>query len=70
VVIVDLSILTANKINIMKKKLGPIAVVLYCFHVPCVRQFSPRGAGSQYSHPLLKVRKRRTGRATTGIRKK
>jgi hypothetical protein len=47
VVIVDLWIFTANEIYIMKKKLGPISVVLDCFSVPCVRQFHPRGAGSQ-----------------------
>ncbi len=49
----DLWILTANEINIMKKKLGPISVVLYCFRVPCVRQFSSkRGRGAKYSHLL------------------
>ncbi len=47
VVIVDLWILPRMKINIMKKKLGPISVVLYCYSVPCVRQFtSKRGRGS------------------------
>jgi hypothetical protein len=30
--------LTANEINIMKKKLGLISVVLYCWRVPCIRQ--------------------------------
>jgi hypothetical protein len=39
--------LTANEIYIMKKKLGPISVVLYCCSVPCVRQFPfKRGRGS------------------------
>ncbi len=32
-------------INIMKKKLGPIFVVLYCFHVPSVRQFTSKRGG-------------------------
>ncbi len=45
VVIVDLWILTANEINIMKKKLGPISVVLDCFRVPCLRQFSSKRGG-------------------------
>ncbi len=39
--------LTANEIYIMKKKLGPISVVLYCCSVPCVASFHPRGAGGQ-----------------------
>ncbi len=44
VVIVDLWILLRMKIYIMKKKLGPISVVLYCYSVPCVRQIpSKRG---------------------------
>jgi hypothetical protein len=30
--------LTANEINIMKKMLGLISVVLYCWRVPCIRQ--------------------------------
>ncbi len=30
--------LTANEINIMKKKQGLISVVLYCWRVPCIRQ--------------------------------
>ena len=38
VVIVDLWILLRMKIYIMKKKLGPISVVLYCCRVPCIRQ--------------------------------
>jgi hypothetical protein len=47
VVIVDLWISLRMKINIMKKKLGPISVVLYCYSVPCVRQFpSKRGRRS------------------------
>jgi hypothetical protein len=29
---------TANEINIMKKKLDLISVVLYCYRVPCIRQ--------------------------------
>ncbi len=45
VVIVDLWISTANEINIMKKKHGPISVVLYCFRVPCVRQISSKKGG-------------------------
>ncbi len=47
VVIVDLWIFTANEIYIMKKKLGPISVVLHCFRVPCVRQFSSKRGGEQ-----------------------
>jgi hypothetical protein len=65
VVIVDLWIFTANEINIMKKKLGPISVVLDGFRVPCVRQISSkRGRGANNSHPLLKVRDRRTPSGT------
>ncbi len=30
--------LTANEINIMKKKLDLISVVLYCYRVLCIRQ--------------------------------
>ncbi len=45
VVIVDLWIFTANEIYIMKEKLGPISVVLYCFRVPCVRQFPSKWGG-------------------------
>jgi hypothetical protein len=30
--------LTANEINIMKKKLDLISVVLYCSRVPCISQ--------------------------------
>ena len=47
VVIVDL---TANKIYIMKKKLGPISVVLHC--VPCVCQFSSKRGGE----PIIATR--------------
>jgi hypothetical protein len=47
VVIVDLWIFAANEINIMKKKLCPISVVLYCFRVPCVRQISSKRGGEQ-----------------------
>jgi hypothetical protein len=39
--------LTANEINIMKKKLDLISVVLYCSRVLCIRQLHSRGAGSQ-----------------------
>jgi hypothetical protein len=60
VVIVDLWILTANEINIMKKKLGPISVVLYCSVFAKIQG----GQGANYSHPLLMVRIRRTGSAT------
>ncbi len=42
VVIVDLWIFTANEINIIKKKHGPIYVVLDCFRVPCIRQISSK----------------------------
>ncbi len=52
VVIVDLWILTANEINIMKKKLGPISVVLNCFRVSCVCQFSSKRGGE----PILATR--------------
>jgi hypothetical protein len=47
VVIVDLWIFTANEIYIMKKKLGPISVVLDCYSVLAFASFHPRGAGSQ-----------------------
>ncbi len=43
-------------INIMKKKLGSISVVLYCFVFPVSAKLHPRGAGANYSYPLLKVR--------------
>jgi hypothetical protein len=33
-------------INIMKKKLGPVSVVLYCFVFPAFAELHPRGAGS------------------------
>jgi hypothetical protein len=52
VVIVDLRIFTANEINIMKKKLGPISVVLDCFRVPCVRQISSKKGGE----PIIATR--------------
>jgi hypothetical protein len=52
VVIVDLWIFTANEINIMKKKLGPISVVLDCFRVPCVRQISSKRGGE----PIIATR--------------
>jgi hypothetical protein len=42
VVIVDLWILLRMKIYIMKKKLGPISVVLYCWCIPCVRQITSK----------------------------
>ncbi len=42
-VIVDLWILLRMKIYIMKKKLDPISVVLYCWCVPCVRQITSKG---------------------------
>ncbi len=45
VVIVDLWIFTVNEINIMRKKHGPISVVLNCFRVPCVRQISSKKGG-------------------------
>ena len=45
VVIVDLWIFTACEIYIMKKKLGPISVVLDCFRVPCVHQFPSKRGG-------------------------
>ncbi len=35
--------LTANEINIMKKKLDLISVVLYCFRVPCICQAAFKG---------------------------
>jgi hypothetical protein len=43
-------------INIMKKKLGPISVVLYCFVFPAFARYIQEGRGANYSHPLLKVR--------------
>ncbi len=52
VVIVDLWIFTANEINIMKKKHGPISVVLCCFRVPCVRQISSKKGGE----PIIATR--------------
>jgi hypothetical protein len=52
VVIVDLWIFTANEINIMKKKLGPISVVLDCFRVPYVRQISSKRGGE----PIIATR--------------
>jgi hypothetical protein len=52
VVIVDLWIFTAKEIYIMKKKLGPISVVLDCFHVPCVRQFPSKRGGE----PIIATR--------------
>ena len=52
VVIVDLWILATNEINIMKKKLGPISVVLYCFRVPCVRQITSKRGGE----PIIATR--------------
>jgi hypothetical protein len=52
VVIVDLWIFTANEIYIMKKKLGPISVVLDCFLVPCVRQFPSKRGGE----PIIATR--------------
>jgi hypothetical protein len=52
VVIVDLWIFTPNEINIMKKKHGPISVVLYCFRVPCVRQISSKKGGE----PIIATR--------------
>jgi hypothetical protein len=45
VVTVDLWIFTADEINIMKKKHGPISVLLDCFRVPCVRQISSKKGG-------------------------
>jgi hypothetical protein len=47
VVIVDLWIFTANEIYIMKKKLGPISVVLDCYSDPCLRQFPSKRGGEQ-----------------------
>jgi hypothetical protein len=52
VVIVDLWIFAANEIYIMKKKLGPISVVLDCFLVPCVRQFPSKRGGE----PIIATR--------------
>jgi hypothetical protein len=45
VVIVDLWIFAANEIYIVKKKLGPISVVLDCLRVPCVCQFPSKRGG-------------------------
>ncbi len=45
VVIVDLWIFAAYEIYTMKKKLGPISVVLDCFRVPYVRQFPSKRGG-------------------------
>jgi hypothetical protein len=55
VVIVDLWIFTTNEINIMKKKLGPISVVLDCFCVSCVCQISSKRGGE----PIIDTRCRR-----------
>jgi hypothetical protein len=52
VVIVDLWIFTANEIYIMKKKLGPISVVLDCVCVPYVHQFPSKRGGE----PIIATR--------------
>jgi hypothetical protein len=52
VVIADLWIFAANEINIMKKKLGPISVVLDYFRVPYVRQFPSKRGGE----PIIATR--------------